>query len=54
VSFCGWLRRGMSCHVMSFDVVVTSFDAMLWNRFGLKGLISTYKSFALNLTWTGF
>ena len=28
VSYCGWLRRGMSCHVMSFDVVVTSFDAM--------------------------
>ena len=33
MSYCGWLRRGMSCHVMSghvmsFDVVVTSFDAM--------------------------
>ena len=28
VSYCGWLRRGMSCHFMSFDVVVTSFDAM--------------------------
>ena len=27
VSYCGELRRDMSCHVMSFDAVVT-FDAM--------------------------
>ena len=25
LAYCGWLRRGMSCHLMS----VTSFDAVL-------------------------